>query len=228
MHSTLTISVPNGGVHHVGGVVGSARGGNTISHCTFAGTMTVAAGSTDNFAGIVAYLGGDSVVFCANYGSIKFSDVGCAAGGIAGYLNNTGSYVRGCLNMGKVVCDEPDGVTSFGGAIVGRLRTHDAAKLTGDCWLEGSAYGGGCDGGTEKLPGALCVNETQLASGEACYFLNSDQSVIGWYQNLDGTDALPLLDATHAQVYMAGRLHCNGDVYEGATYTNQETGVIQD
>ena len=228
VHSTLTISVPNGDVHHVGGVVGSARGGNTISHCTFAGTMTVAAGSTDNFAGIVAYLGGDSVVFCANYGTIKFSDVGCAAGGIAGYLNNTGSYVRGCLNMGKVVCDEPDGVTSFGGAIVGRLRTHDAAKLTGDCWLEGSAYGGGCDGGSEKLPGALCANEAQLASGEACYILNGDQSVIGWYQNLDGTDALPLLDATHAQVYMVGRLHCNGDVYEGATYTNQETGVIQD
>ena len=226
VHSTLDITVPVGNVHHVGGVVGSARGGNTISHCTFAGTLSVATGSTDNFAGIVAYLGGDSVVFCANYGNISYSDVGCAAGGIAGYLNNTGTYVRGCLNMGKVLCEEPEVVPTYGGAIVGRLRTYDAAKLTGDCWLEGSAYGGGCDGGSDKLA-ATCFTKDQLPTGEICYLLNSDQSVIGWYQTI-GTDEQPLLDATHAQVYMIGRLHCNGDVYEGATYTNTNTEVVQD
>ena len=224
--STLDITVPVGGVHHVGGVVGSARGGNTISSCTFAGTMTVAAGSTDNFAGIVAYLGGDSVVYCTNYGIITFSDVACAAGGIAGYLNNTGSYVKGCLNMGKVLCDEPEGVPTYGGAIVGRLRTYDTAKLTGDCWLEGSAYGGGCDGGQDKLA-ATCFTTDKLPTGEICYLLNGDQTTIGWYQTL-GVDEAPVLDATHGQVYMNGRLHCNGDIYDGAVFSNENAGITQD
>ncbi|MBQ8454039.1 MAG: hypothetical protein IJ537_01670 [Bacteroidaceae bacterium] len=228
IHSSLEIDVPVTGVHHVGGVVGSARGGNTISTCTFSGTMQVAAGSTDNFAGVVAYLGGDSVVFCANYGEITFSDVNCAAGGVAGYLNNNNSYVKNCLNMGSVICDEPEATPKYGSAIVGRLRTHDLAKLTGNCWLEGSAPSAGKDNdGNINLTQANCITAEQLASGEACYLLNGDQSIIGWYQTLP-TDVEPTLDATHAQVYMVGRRHCNGDLYEGSTFTNTDTETVQD
>ena len=228
IHSTLTVTVPEANVHHVGGVVGSARGGNTISKCTFSGTMSVAPGSTDNFAGVVAYLGGDSVSFCANYGTIMFDDVNCAAGGVAGYLNNTGSYVQNCLNMGSLICTEPEATPKWGGAIVGRLRTHDTVKLTGNCWLEESATGAGKDNdGKVNLTQAVCFSEEQLATGEVCYLLNGDQSVIGWYQTI-GTDAEPTLDATHAQVYMNGHKHCDGTLYEGATFTNDKVEVIQD
>ena len=227
VYSTLEIAVVEGNTHHVGGVVGSARGGNTISGCTFAGSMTVVTGNSDNFAGVVAYLGGDSVAYCSNYGTITFTDTNCAAGGIAGYLNNTGSYVKGCLNMGKVVCDEPEATPTYGSAFVGRLRTFDAAKLTGNCWLEGSAYGAGRnDSGVDALT-AYRFTDDELASGAVCYALNGDQTEIGWYQTL-GTDPAPVLDPTHAQVYMVGRKHCNGDVYEGATYTNEQVDVIQD
>ena len=228
IHSSLTVVVPEAGVHHVGGVVGSARGGNTISGCTFDGTMDVAVGSADNFAGIVAYLGSDSVSFCANYGTINFDDAGCAAGGVAGYCNNTASYVQNCLNMGKVVYNETDGTPTYGGAIVGRLRTHDANKMTGNCWLEGSATGAGKDGGSPNLTTAFCFNADLLPTGEVCYKLNGDQSVIGWYQTLGADQAPVLFDATHAQVYMNGRLHCNGDVYEGSTFSNEDTGITQD
>ena len=228
VYSTLAIAVTEGGTHHVGGVVGSARGGNTISGCTFAGSMSVVAGNSDNFAGVVAYLGGDSVAYCTNYGTITFTDTNCAAGGIAGYLNNTGSYVKGCLNMGKVVCDEPEATPTFGSAIVGRLRTFDTEKLTGNCWLEGSAYGAGRnDSGVDALTAANCFTSDKLPTGEICYALNGDQSEIGWYQTL-GVDEAPVLDSTHKQVYMNGRLHCNGDVYEGAVYSNENTGVTQD
>ena len=130
IHSSLEIDVPATDVHHVGGVVGSARGGNTISGCTFSGKMTVAI-STDNFAGVVAYLGSDSVVFCANYGEITFSNVNCTAGGIAGYLNNENSYVKGCLNMGSVICDEPEATPKYGSALIGRIKTYyDVKKIT--------------------------------------------------------------------------------------------------
>ena len=228
VHSALVITATDPGLHHVGGVVGSARGGNTISSCTFSGSLTVGGGSTDNFAGIVAYLGGDSVVYCTNYGTITFSGQGSAVGGIAGYLNNTGSYVKGCLNLGKVVCDAPDVTPTFGGAIVGRLRNFDAAKLTGNCWLEGSAYGAGRnDSGVEALTAAVSFTADKMATGAVCYALNGDQKEIGWYQTI-GTDEAPVLDNTHKQVYMNGRLHCNGDVYDDAVYSNENTGVTQD
>ena len=228
VHSTLTIDALGAGLHHVGGVVGSARGGNTISGCTFSGSLTVGVGSTDNFAGVVAYLGGDSVSYCANYGTITFSDEGCAAGGIAGYLNNTTSYIKGCLNMGKVIFDMLDGTPKWGGAIVGRLRNYDTAKLTGNCWLEGSAYGPGKDNdGKVNLTQAFCFAQDNLATGEVCYTLNGDQSVIGWYQTLNA-DEVPVLEATHAQVYKNGHKHCDGSWYEGYIYSNTFSEVVQD
>ena len=227
IHSTLTISVPYSGVHHVGGVVGSAQGGNTITGCTFAGTMSVAIGSTDNFAGIVAYLrSDDTVLFCANYGTITFSDISCTAGGVVGYINNATLSVKGCLNTGTLIFDTEDegAAPKWGGAIVGRLRTHDAAKLTGNYWLEGSATGGTKD---NALASAVCFTPDQLPTGEVCYGLNGDQSVIGWYQTI-GTDDAPVLDATHAQVYLNAHLHCNGDAYEGYSYSNTNSENIQD
>ncbi|MBR5052886.1 MAG: hypothetical protein IKW91_06635, partial [Bacteroidaceae bacterium] len=228
VHSSLTIAVTESGTHHVGGVVGSAQGSNTISGCSFAGSMTVVAGNNDNFAGIVAYLGGDYVEYCTNYGDITYADTNCAAGGIAGYLNNTGSTVKGCLNIGKLTCEDSEANPTFGSAIVGRLRTFDANKLTGNCWLEGSAYGAGRnDSCVDALTSALSFATEQLSSGAVCYALNGDQSEIGWYQTL-GTDEAPVLDSTHGQVYMIGRLHCNGDAYGDATYTNTYTEVTQD
>ena len=228
IHSYLEISVPAMEVHHVGGVVGSARGNNTITGCTFHGSMQVAEGSTDNFAGIVAYLGGDKVSFCANYGTISFDDPNCTAGGVAGYCNNTSSYVQGCLNMGKVICTDAEATPSKGGAIVGWLRSHDIAKMTGNCWLEGSATGAGKDGGNVNMTNAFCFNEAQYASGEVCYNLNGDQSVIGWYQTLPGDNAPVLLDPTHGQVYKNGRLHCNGDPSEDTAFSNENLGTTRD
>ena len=229
IHSYLEIDVPNAEVHHVGGVVGSARGSNTIIGCTFHGSMQVAAGSTDNFAGIVAYLGGDNVSYCANYGTITFDDVNCAAGGIAGYCNNTGSYVQFCLNMGAVTYSDPEGNPQYGGAIVGRLRTHDVNKMTGDCWLEGSAPSAGKgDGNVVNLTTAFKFKAEQLPTGEVCYMLNGDQSVIGWYQTLPGDQAPVILDSTHGQVYKNGRLHCNGDTSEDTNFSNENLGTTQD
>ena len=227
VHSTLTIAVTQAGTHHVAGVVGSAQGGNTISGCTFTGSLEVVTGNNDNFAGIVAYLGGDRVEYCANYGSIQYADLNCAAGGIAGYLNNTGSTVKGCLHMGSIICDAYEGTPTFGSAIVGRLRTFDTAKLTGNCWLVASAYGAGRnDSGTDALT-AVSFTDDQLATGKVCYALNGDQKEIAWYQTI-GVDQGPTLDPTRGQVYMVGRKHCNGDIYDESTYTNTYSEFTQD
>ena len=199
VHSALVINVPNSGTHHVAGVVGSARGGNTINKCSFSGSMTVAAGSTDNFAGVVAYLtANDKVENCANYGSITFADTGCGAGGVVGYLNDASVSIKNCLNIGTVHFSG-EGSPTYGGAIVGRLRTHTAANVMNHYWLEGSGYGAAKNNnGSIILTTAVEVDAEQLASGYVTAKLG-----YAFHQNL-GSDATPTLDKTKGYVTQIG------------------------
>ena len=201
VHSALIIDVPNASTHHVGGVVGTARGGNIIKGCSFDGSMTVASGSTDNSAGIAAYItNGDKVIDCVNYGNVTFKDINCAAGGIVGYVNAQEAYVQNCLTIGKILFDG-DGAPKYGGAILGRTKGFSAEKVTNNYWLEGSAYGSvkNNDGSVSEV--ALSVTTEQLASGEVAAKLAP-----AFRQKL-GTDAYPTLDATKpliAQITAAG------------------------
>ena len=185
VHSALTISVPNSSTHHVGGVVGSARGNNTITGCTFTGSLTVATGSTDNFAGIAAYItNGDKVTNCGNYGNITFSDASCAAGGLVGYLNSTSAIIENCLSVGMVTFNG-EGSIKYGGAILGRTKNTNFTKITNNYWLEGSAYGSSKnDSGVDALA-AESSTAAQLASGEVGFNLGD-----AWSQFL-GTDTYP-------------------------------------
>ena len=189
--SRLAVSVPNSGTHHVGGVVGSARGNNTIVGCSFDGSMTVAAGSTDNFAGIAAYItGGDKVMNCASYGYIIFKDAGCAAGGVVGYLNSTTAVVKNCLCTSAIIFDG-EGDPKYGAAILGRTKGFSSDLVTNNYWRKNGAYGAAKkDDGTDPI-NAGCVTAEQLASGEVTVALG-----IAFRQNIDEDD-YPLLDATH-------------------------------
>ena len=189
--SRLAVSVPNSGTHHVGGVVGSARGNNTIVGCSFDGSMTVAAGSTDNFAGIAAYItGGDKVMNCASYGYIIFKDAGCAAGGVVGYLNSTAAVVKNCLCTSAILFDG-EGDPKYGAAILGRTKGFSSDLVTNNYWRKNGARAAAKkDDGTDPID-AGGVTAEQLASGEVTVALG-----IAFRQNIDEDD-YPLLDATH-------------------------------
>ena len=224
VHSELEITIAEAEVHHVGGVVGSSQsGGNVIRCCSFSGSLSEEFGNTDCFGGVVGYMGSDSIVNCANYGSVSYFAYNGYVGGIVGYLNSSGATIIGCLNTGKVTYTG-EGEPSYGGAIIGRLRDHNAARHQNSVWLEGSALKGS---GENSVPTTISVTAEQLASGEMCFYMNTDQSEIGWYQTI-GTDALPVFDATHGQVYLNGHQHCNGDAYEGVVYSNENTGFVKD
>ncbi len=186
VYSALVVSVPNSSTHHVGGVVGSARGGNTISGCTFSGSLTVAEGSTDNFAGIAAYItNGDNVINCANYGDVTFSDAGCAAGGIVGYVNAQQAAIQNCLSTGQITFDG-EGTPTYGAAIIGRTKGFSTDYVKNNYWLEGKAYGTiHNNDGTEAMETGSVTYE-QLASGEIAYKLGE-----AWSQ-LIGTDGVPV------------------------------------
>ena len=205
IHSALTINVPNTGVHHVGGVVGSAHSNNIIDRCSFSGSMTVQ-GSTDNFAGVVAYITHtttthDEVTNCVNYGDITFSNVGCAAGGILGYLNSTFAVVKNCLNIGSVHYNG-EGNPTNGGAILGKTKGYSEDKVTNNYWKEGSGHGAAINNsGNITLTTAQEVTTSQLASGEITAKLG-----IAFRQNI-GSDEAPVLDLTHnvvAEITEAG------------------------
>ena len=131
---------------------------------------------------------------CANYGTITYSVANAYAGGICGYVNNDSfTGVFNCLNVGTV--QMANGTPTYGGAFVGRLRSHANAQFLNNYWLQGSAPNASGENGIT----ANVVNAEQLASGEVCFKLNGDAEVPAWYQTLN-EDAYPVLDPTHKVV----------------------------
>ena len=223
VHSSLDITIPEEvDVHHVGGVLGSAQSNNRITGCTFSGTLTELAGNNDNFGGVVGYMSSDTIMFCANYGTVSYALPSCSAGGIVAYLNSTSGVIKGNLNMGKVGPIDEAETSTYGGAL-GWMRSITDSNIADNLYLADSAQKP--NGGTATSTKSFTAE--QLPTGFVCFNLNGDQSVIGWYQTI-GTDDAPVLDPTHGQVYLNGRKHCNGDNYSDATYSNTPSAVTQD
>ena len=192
IYSTLVIEAGGNGAKHVGGIVGSAQSGaNTITNCTFAGSLTIGSGSHDCFAGIAGYISSDVIMNCANYGTVDYYTESGYVGGIVGYINNANPTIANCLSVGAVTY-KGEGTASYGGAIIGRHRK-DAAKVQNNYWLEGCATAASSDV-VLTAPAATEVTDEQLASGEIAYKLGTV-----FRQNI-GSDATPVLDVTHGIV----------------------------
>jgi hypothetical protein len=221
VYSSLEISVTGTSASHMGGVVGSTESGtkSTISNCVFSGSITLAEGCSGSVAGVVGYMAADEIINCSNFGDITFEAVKCNAGGIVAYINNKNSSVKNCLNTGVIKCN--GGTPTYGGAIVGRIKSnYTASKITNNYWLEGSASGAAKKDSDPSfsLPSTSVesVTSDQLASGEIAYALNGSQSEnVNWFQKL-GTDNYPTPYGSDV-VYLTGHMHCDGTPYEGET-----------
>ena len=64
-----------------------------------------------------------------------------------------------------------------------------------------------------------------LGTGSMTYMLNGDQSTIKWYQTL-GKDETPVPWSDHKQVYVDGKVLCNGHPVGNVTFTNEPTGNV--
>ena len=202
IHSSLDIASA-ATANHIGGVCGSMREGCSATRCSFSGTITDSHDSHDCIGGISGYSNNNvRFVDCANYGTITTSNADAYSSGICGYVNNDSfKGLTNCLNVGTIKTADGTALT-YGGALVGWLRSHANAEFVNNYWLGTSApkaFG-------ENEEEATVVTAEQLKSGEVCYKLNGDQSEISWYQTL-ATDNYPLLDSTHLRVLL------NGDTY---------------
>ena len=137
------------------------------------------------------------------------------AGGIAASCW-TDASVRGCYNIGKVSVESSD--KSQCGGICGTVAKNtnvdcsvsNCVSLEGKCDMAYNLYN--ADAVVENV---VTRNGDAFESGEVCYLLThgvTDGSQ-KWYQTLNGTDNLPVLDNSHGTVYYG----YDGDVL---TYSN--------
>ena len=197
-------------------------GNSTSGYCGFFGQMNN--GTIKILSIVESYFGGTS---CSKVGSF----VGCAwndgniencysnativgkyyCGGIAGIISDT---VSDCLYNGKIIGNY------YSNAIASDYGGY--GKLT-NCY-----YNENCGLSSDR---ATAVTDEQLASGEVAYLLNSDQSAIKWYQNIDRgeKDNVPTLNIEHYTVYKKNNGYTNillGDVNDDGKVDRKDAVLI--
>lgn len=202
------------------GVVGRAANSSTghlvtIENCINEANIT---STQKNVAGILGTVDGTNLNLiiknCANTGSIDgATDVSqkenAAICGWTGKNNNSNVKLTGCWNIGEVVSIDANGYNLFrvAGSSVVMENNYDLNPHTS---------------ATQGLTTWITNNPKE--SGELCYKLNGDQSVIGWYQKLLEDDMPMPFAKEGAIVYLAVDQNCDGSLKGEATYSNNEGG----
>lgn len=206
----ITVSAGN---DHIGGVVGSMpeNSSPTVESCVYTGniTVTVEAGSV---AGVVGYIRTGTIQNCANQGGINTGGTG-SVGGILGYCNNGGIYIRNCYNTGAISADGTDNV----GAIVGQNKGTQAT-VSNCYYLTGSADKGQGQLDTDAV-GTVVKDDNAFTSGEVACLLQGDQTTQAWGQTL-GTDNYPVLTTDEAMRVYAAKLYKGSAENVSELYTN--------
>lgn len=215
------------------------NGAFNISNCCFSGTVreenkdnTAGAWRASGFIGTVEKIAeADDCLFtnCAFTGKVRQGNGSVRLGGYVASANadNISYYFTNCLMAGSVEHwvsnSDPTYATDVNNIIVsatskaGKFYSENCYIVPELCLIENYS----------NTPSFTAVTTEQQTNGALCFALNGNQEVINFYQTL-GTDALPVLDATHSQVFASGRKHCNGDDYEGVTYNNTAGSTTTD
>ena len=180
-----------------GGILGCADNGTiSIDRCTYSGNFqSKDAGGSGNYGGIVGYCNNNAAavltitncLFDGKLVNTADSPGNCTFGGMVGYANSATVTIKDCLSIGTIQSTRH---AQFFGALNG-----PNSKIY-NCYYQGDYINGSGSGQTANPQEATKVEKEQLTSGEVCYKLNGDQSIISWYQNI-GEDSYPVLDNTH-------------------------------
>lgn len=171
-YSVTGLAIEEGEVY--AGLFGRVYGDNkqVIKNVTVSGYINCPRG-IEYAGGIVAYIYGknysqrNSVVNCHSQVDITVNKVkksGTAAGGIAGYADNT--WFRGCSNQGQVqiASEEKGGVKHYAGGLVGCVDSGVSVRQSFNSGYAGSSY---CAGGIAALvKGGNCEFTSNYNSGE--------------------------------------------------------------
>ncbi len=199
-HNTTSGRYPNGGDYV--GLIGCA-GNATIKNV---GIINSYLHGTFDVGAILGYTNSSATITnCFNTSTIIASASYACAGGISGY--NGGCTITNCYSTGKI---------SGNGKYVGGIVGEKGGTINNCFYLDSCAFDGsnvaqfGIGNGTQGYSTADVEGRTtaataeEFASGKIAYLLNG--SVNGgsvWFQNLtESVDYLPVLDSTHARVWL--------------------------
>ena len=177
----------------VGGIIGYADGGGTITLTNVINRATIQSKGSDsaNAAGLVGCAVSSTVIAatnCGNMGNVSGQDGQCAA--FAGWTQSSGetkTTFTNCWNSGTISNMENNCNLYRNTGSVTADNCYDATGIT--TYTQGTQLT------------LSSTTDNALTSGELCYKLNGDQSSIIWYQTLAGTDSHPYPDSGHKQVY---------------------------
>ncbi|MFR7511413.1 MAG: dockerin type I repeat-containing protein, partial [Muribaculaceae bacterium] len=131
-----------------------------------------------------------------------------------GIVGETYCTISNCLYNGKI--------TAKGSSNAIASDTYNYGTIT-NCY-----YNENCGLSSSR---ATSVTDDQLSSGEVAYLLNSDQSAINWYQNVDRgeKDNVPTLNSEHYTVYKNNNGYTNillGDVNDDGKVDRKDAVLI--
>ena len=174
----------------------------TENYCGFFGKMNK--GIIKNLSIVDSYFGKSSCYYVGSFVGYGYS-----------YSNIENCYSN-ATTVGKYYCcgiaGETKGTVSnclYNGKIKGTMNSNAIAS---DRYNEGTItncyYNENCGLSSSR---ATAVTDDQLSSGEVAYLLNSDQSAINWYQNVDKgeKDNAPTLSSEHYRVYKGDNIYTN-------------------
>ena len=201
---------------HVGG------GGTDVSTFSCLGcAATIKSTGSENPAGLIGGCWGNKDVDiiiekCWTSGTITSSE---------SKKSNCGAFI-GWLNGGKLQVNNSWSIATVETAADAKYlvraanNSNTAVSFSNCCSLNGTQVA--------KLEGLTAADLSDLSTGGLTYALNGNSSENPtWFQKI-GTDAYPVADNTHGIVYMNGQLHCNGTMYDGTSYSNENLGMTQD
>ena len=190
------------GTAKIGGIIGSAEGGGTVTLTNVINMAYVQAnGNSDaNAAGLVGCGSGNTVIVatnCANTGEIHGQDGECAA--FAGWTQSGTSFTN-CWNIGDIYNMQSHQ----------NLYRNPGAVTATNCF-----DANGADFYTQGTK----LARTSVGSGELCYKVNAGGD--NWYQNLTSTvDAYPVPFSSHSKVYANASFNCDGTPKGDVVYGN--------
>ena len=204
----------------IGGITGAAQtdGGSplVIENCVNEATVIATSGSASGILGVgqSAYPA-IQIKNCLNTGSIT----GSPATAFCAWINKGGSSLTNCVNIGEIIGADLAKFTYYG-----QLIRYEPGTLTMTNCYDFSEFDD--QGAGHQGTDGDWLTDEPLTSGELCFTLNGDQSVLTWNQRL-GTDAYPVpYYIEGGQVYAGGELNCDGTPIDVNGYSNSPSGTI--
>ena len=169
--------------------------------------------------GFFGHINGGTVMNLGFENARLISTYGAPVGVLAAKADN--AKITNCYTMGEIILETTNE------RVGGLVGSANEGTIFTNCFTTAPSWGV-VDGEADPKFVNTFVGE-QLdgiaTTGEMCFLLNGDQSVIRFRQTI-GTDAYPMFGESHKQVYAAGELNCDGSPKGEVTYSNTPSQIV--